>query len=132
MKRIVVTSSVAAVLEVVPNAPIFTENDWNTQAVHEVETKGKDSSAADKYRASKTLAERAAWAFMEKNKDKVGFDLVVINPPMVMGPVLHEVDNPDNLNTSMLDWYRTVVKGIRSNEDLFSVRYVPVSTIMLV
>lgn len=124
VKRVVVTSSVAAVLEVVPDAPIFTENDWNNLSVKEVETKGKDASPADAYRASKTLAEKAAWAFVEQNKEKISFDLVVINPPMVMGPVSHEVSKPDNLNTSMLDWYRSVVKGARSNEELFTVRCV--------
>lgn len=123
VKRVVVTSSVAAVLEAVPDPPVFTERDWNQLSIDEVETKGKDASAADKYRASKTLAERAAWKFMENNEDKVHFDLVVINPPMVMGPVLHEVDKPDNLNTSMLDFYRSVIKGARSNEELFTVRY---------
>lgn len=124
VKRVVVTSSVAAILEMVPDAPVFTENDWNNLSVQEIETKGKGASVPDMYRASKTLAERAAWAFVEENKGKIGFDLVVINPPMVMGPVLHEVDNPDNLNTSMLDWYRSVIKGARSNEELFTVRYV--------
>ncbi|KAI0342089.1 NAD-P-binding protein [Trametopsis cervina] len=121
VKRVVVTSSVAAVLEILPDPPVFTEEHWNGQAVKNVEEKGKDASPADKYRASKTLAEKAAWAFVQNNKAKITFDLVVVNPPMVMGPVLHEVTDPEKLNTSMLDWYKTVIKGARTNEELFTV-----------
>lgn len=32
---------------------------------------------------SKALAERAAWDFMEKNKDKINFDLATILPCLV-------------------------------------------------
>ncbi|KAJ7898306.1 hypothetical protein B0H14DRAFT_2557339 [Mycena olivaceomarginata] len=38
-----------------------------------------------RYRASKTLAERAAWDFVEKHKSKLGWDLVMINSPFVAG-----------------------------------------------
>ena len=124
VKRIVVTSSVAAVLEILPDPPIFTENDWNTQAVVEVETKGKASSPADKYRASKTLAERAAWDFWSGHKSEVGWDLVVLNPPFVFGPFLHEADSPENLNESAREFYDTVVKGAKDNNTLANVGYV--------
>jgi hypothetical protein len=36
-----------------------------------------------KYRASETLAERAAWDLWHTNKEKVQWDLVTINPPLV-------------------------------------------------
>jgi nucleoside-diphosphate-sugar epimerase len=58
VKRIVITSSVAAVLHVDPEPQYFSELDWNEQAVQEVAEKGRDASAASKYRASKTLAEK--------------------------------------------------------------------------
>lgn len=35
------------------------------------------------YGASKVLAERGAWEFVEKNKDSINFDLVAINPSFV-------------------------------------------------
>lgn len=35
------------------------------------------------YRASKALAEKAAWEFMENNKGELSFDLTAINPPWV-------------------------------------------------
>lgn len=41
------------------------------------------------YAASKALAERAAWDFVEK--EKPSFDLSVINPVYNFGPFIHEV-----------------------------------------
>lgn len=32
---------------------------------------------------SKTLAEKAAWEYVEKNASSISFDLVTINPPFV-------------------------------------------------
>jgi nucleoside-diphosphate-sugar epimerase len=121
VKRIVVTSSCASVLTPDTKPRIFSEVDWNEHSIKEVETKGRDAAKPEMYRASKTLAERAAWKFMEINKSKANFDLVVLNPPFVYGPVLHEVDKPDDLNTSMLDWFNTVIKGTRSEEQLVSI-----------
>lgn len=120
VKRVVVTSSVAAVLDTLPHPHTFDETNWNTTAVEECETKGKDASPIAMYRASKTLAERAAWDFVEKHKGSLPFDLVVVNPPFVYGPVLHEVDKPENLNTTMLDWYNTVVKATKDDAALIA------------
>ena len=95
-----------------------------TPVTEGVEEKGSAAAPHEMYRASKTLAERAAWKFVEINKGKLNFDVVVLNPPFVFGPVMHEVNTPDALNTSMLDWYNTVVKGTRTPEQLASIRYV--------
>lgn len=75
VKRVVLTSSMAAVTDE-PGTGVLTEADWNT----------KSSLTRNAYYFSKTLAERAAWAFMAA--EKPGFDLVVINPFLVMGPSL--------------------------------------------
>ncbi|EKM56842.1 uncharacterized protein PHACADRAFT_254183 [Phanerochaete carnosa HHB-10118-sp] len=121
VRRVVITSSCATVLtgDVVPRT--FSEKDWNEKSVKEVETKGTGALGQDMYRASKTLAERAAWQFAEDNKGKIKFDVVVLNPPFVWGPTLHEVARAEDLNTSMLDWYNTVVKGTRTEEQLVSI-----------
>ncbi|KAK7002468.1 hypothetical protein R3P38DRAFT_1734267 [Favolaschia claudopus] len=58
VKRVIITSSVAAVLSVPSTPQVFTEADWNGQAVKEVEEKGREASNAARYGASKTLAER--------------------------------------------------------------------------
>jgi len=60
------------------------------------------------YRASKVVAERAAWSFMEEERTTAGgassFDLVSLCPAMVFGPFLdteHSLPScPDELNTS--------------------------------
>ncbi len=76
-KRVVLTSSVAAVIYGAGRAP-FTEDDWTDP----------QSSLATPYYRSKTFAERAAWDCAADS----GLELVVINPGMVLGPVLgHEI-----------------------------------------
>ena len=49
--------------------------------------------------ASKTLAEQAFWKFFED--EKPSFDGVTINPPLVLGPVIHQVKAVEDLNTSV-------------------------------
>ena len=73
VKRVVLTSSFAAVTDE-PEDRVLTEADWNQ----------KSSLTRNPYYYSKTMAERAAWAFMQQ--EKPGFDLVVINPFLVVGP----------------------------------------------
>jgi nucleoside-diphosphate-sugar epimerase len=81
VKRVVLTSSCASIytdateLKETPNG-IFTEEVWNTTA----------SLAYQPYSYSKTMAERAAWTINEK-QDR--WDLVVVNPCLVMGPPLN-------------------------------------------
>ena len=76
VKRVVLTSSFAAIGYGHPERSTpFTELDWTDPA--------KDVSA---YVKSKTLAERAAWDFIAKEGD--GLELAVINPVVVLGPLL--------------------------------------------
>ena len=79
VKRVVLTSSVAAIFSGFPNdnTRIFDENDWSI-----VEN-------CDPYRKSKTVAERAAWDFVESLPDDVDMELAVINPGAVLGPLLN-------------------------------------------
>lgn len=77
VKRVVITSSFAAVgYGHQPSLTPFTENDWT-------DLSDKTLSA---YVQSKTLAERAAWDFMEKEGGAL--ELTVINPVGIFGPVL--------------------------------------------
>ena len=62
VKRIVSISSTASVFTMGLSEPRkFNENDWNDRCVELVRAQGKDAPAWDKYRASKMLAEKAAW-----------------------------------------------------------------------
>ncbi|TBU27344.1 NAD(P)-binding protein [Dichomitus squalens] len=118
VKRIVVLSSTAAVQLPGEKPGVFDESAWNEASVAEVKEKGRDASPSAKYCASKTLAERAAWDWWLERKDKVPFDLTVLNPPFVFGPNIHDVKKPEEMGTSMLMWYNYVVKGAVSNETL--------------
>jgi len=81
VKRVVLTSSTASVGYnggKLDSSHVYTENDWSDE---EVLRKGSIW-----YPLSKTLAERAAWDFVEKHKPH--FSLVVINPTLIIGPPL--------------------------------------------
>lgn len=80
VERIVVTSSIAAVAYGHPpdRAEPFTAADWSL-------TEGFDVTA---YTESKTRAELEAWSVMEEAGRRA--DLAVINPHVVLGPLLDE------------------------------------------
>ncbi|OSD07835.1 NAD(P)-binding protein [Trametes coccinea BRFM310] len=118
VKRIVITSSCAAVITPSEEPRVFDESDWNELSLQEVTEKGRAASGHMKYCASKVLAERAAWEFYERNKSAVSWDLVVLNPPWVFGPSIHELYTPEDLNESLHIWYLNVVEGVLGNEAL--------------
>ncbi|KAG6888784.1 hypothetical protein C0992_007514 [Termitomyces sp. T32_za158] len=110
IKRVVVISSAAAVSDF-SVYKVLNEDDWNEPSVREIEEKGADAPGFVKYFASKTAAERAAWDFYEQNKAVISWDLSILNPPYVFGPTIHDVKNPETLNTSSRLWYDVVVVG---------------------
>ncbi|TPX41492.1 hypothetical protein SeMB42_g05555 [Synchytrium endobioticum] len=91
--RVVVTSSFASVVDTKnrPEDHRYTEADWNN-------TNKSEDGGMLAYRASKVMAERAAWEFVKEANPK--FDLVTICPPLVIGPLLHETNGVEQLNTS--------------------------------
>ncbi|KAK6369864.1 uncharacterized protein PV06_01788 [Exophiala oligosperma] len=97
VRHVVITSSFAAISN--PKAPpkVYSEEIWNDMTMEEALTT-KNPQAA--YRASKTFAEQAAWEFVKIQKPHFG--LTVLNPPMIYGPVIHEVASLDALNTSSI------------------------------
>jgi nucleoside-diphosphate-sugar epimerase len=77
VRRVVLTSSFAAVgYGHPPRDGPFDETDWTDLGSGEVTA----------YVKSKTLAERAAWAFIDREGG--GLELAVVNPVAVLGPVL--------------------------------------------
>ncbi len=79
--RVVLTSSLAAVAygHVRDGSRTFDENDWS---IPEEPVGG--------YVRSKTLAERAAWDFVNSLPDDKKLELVAINPGIVLGPILND------------------------------------------
>jgi nucleoside-diphosphate-sugar epimerase len=63
VKRIVVTSSIGAVMSPPSTPTVFSEQDWNTASIEDVEKNGVHASPMSKYRASKTLAEKGMLGF---------------------------------------------------------------------
>lgn len=82
--RVILTSSMAAITDEPRDDHVFTEEDWNEAS----------SLKRNPYYYSKVLAEKAAWDFSEE--DGVGFELVVINPFMIIGPSLSPGLNSSN------------------------------------
>jgi dihydroflavonol-4-reductase len=84
VRRVVLTSSMAAITDEPDGAHKLTEEDWNS----------KSTLRRNPYYLSKTLAERAAWRFIDERRP--AFDLVVINPWTVIGPSLCPALNGSN------------------------------------
>jgi nucleoside-diphosphate-sugar epimerase len=75
-RRVVLTSSFAAVGYSPKPVRDYTEEDWTNP----------DTPGLAPYPRSKTIAERAAWDFVERHPGDV--ELVVLNPTFILGPTL--------------------------------------------
>ena len=82
VRRLVITSSIAAVMEQRPeNRPlIWTEEHWSDPEYQ---------LTTSHYFLSKTLAEQAAWNFLKELPENEKFEIVTINPSLVVGKPLH-------------------------------------------
>lgn len=77
-RRVVVTSSMASVQYGTQPGRPYDERDWSVT----------DDGKIDPYSKSKTLAERAAWDFVASLPADRRFELVTVNPALVLGPLL--------------------------------------------
>lgn len=75
VKRVVLTSSAAAIYGDLADGDAFTEEHWNTTS----------SETHQPYNYSKAIAEKEAWKI---NRSQDRWDLITINPTMVFGPAL--------------------------------------------
>ena len=95
VKRVVQVSSVAAISSGHNGEnKTFTEADWSDLT--------KDIGA---YAKSKTLAERAAWDFINGAENTNKMELATINPPLIMGPV------PNKDFRTSIELVRTIMLG---------------------
>ena len=90
---------------------MFTEADWNEPDVATVRAQGAAAPQISKYRASKTLSERAAWDLHAAGarSGAIRWDLVTLCPPWVFGPMLGAC-SPADFTMSMKTWFSLVVK----------------------
>ncbi len=101
-RRVVLTSSFAAVGYTPKPGAAYTEADWT-----DPETPGLAP-----YPRSKMIAERAAWDFMEREGGDT--ELVVVNPTFILGPtLLTQVVSSLRLIEAMLDGKMPVVRRQR-------------------
>ena len=80
VKRVVLTSSIAAMCAHMLSGT-FTPESW---------TNINQRKKINTYQKSKTVAEKAAWDFIENLEDKNSMELSVINPGGVLGPALSD------------------------------------------
>ena len=78
VEKVVLTSSFAAIGYGHDDKTLFSEKDWS------------DPEQCSPYPKSKTLAEQAAWAFMAELPEAERFQLTVLNPVAVTGPMLSD------------------------------------------
>lgn len=85
VKRVIVTSSLAAVLYGVDRDKVFTDADWSNP----------DDKRIGAYEKSKTIAERAAWEFMRTTAgDRM--EMTTVNPGAVLGPMIGDAMSTSN------------------------------------
>ena len=101
-RRVVLTSSFAAVGYSSKPGAEYTEADWTDP----------DMPGLPPYPRSKTIAERAAWDFIERAGGET--ELVVVNPTFILGPPLTtQVRSSLQLTKAMLDGTMPVVRRQR-------------------
>lgn len=101
-RRVVLTSSFAAIGYTPKPGAEFTEDDWTDP----------DTPRLAPYPRSKAITERAAWDLMER--DGGGTQLVVVNPTFILGPTLTtDLRSSMQLVKAMLDGTMSVVPRAR-------------------
>ena len=87
VKRVVITSSMSAIKECkphdMPRNKTFNETNWSDPVGNHINA----------YSKSKTLAEKAAWDFQKKLPEHERFEIVVLNPSMIVGPAFFKTNS---------------------------------------
>jgi nucleoside-diphosphate-sugar epimerase len=124
VKRVVITSSFAAVLHLQGDVQMYTSDEWNPITMEQALTNGQLA-----YVGSKKFAERAAWDFVENERPE--FTLSTINPVMVFGPATYRLESLDKVNTSNVV-FRDMIEGkMRSGINPGSFQWVDVRDVAL-
>uniref|UniRef100_A0A158R515 3Beta_HSD domain-containing protein n=1 Tax=Syphacia muris TaxID=451379 RepID=A0A158R515_9BILA len=91
VRKVVVTSSCAAINDGHQNDErIFDESCWTDLS----------SKTVDNYARSKTLAEKAVWDFWSDLDESNRFQLTVLNPTFIIGPVLSDIQHGSAIEES--------------------------------
>ncbi|MFY0608312.1 MAG: aldehyde reductase [Cyclobacteriaceae bacterium] len=96
IKRIVITSSMVAMLGDANGSVRINQDSWTN-------VNAKNATA---YLKSKTLAEKSAWEFINNQEGDTPLELVVVNPGPVYGPTLS-----GNLSGESMTMYKNLITG---------------------
>lgn len=120
VKRVVLTSSVVAVFHYQEGLQ-HTESHWNERILEVIKEKGDKSAPGELYTASKTLAEKAAWQFMDDNKGRINFDLVAVNPSYILGTPINAITSRDDLTSTNMVF--STIRTPRPDSELLNTVY---------
>ncbi|QSZ33618.1 hypothetical protein DSL72_005186 [Monilinia vaccinii-corymbosi] len=115
LKTVVITSSVAAVVNLVDEAYTFTESDYASKSLAKAQLdlkEGRQSPGGILYGASKTAAEQAVWKFRDEQKPK--WALTTINPSVVIGTPVALPESGEKLNETLRPLYRILAGTTKS------------------
>ncbi|KAL2824076.1 hypothetical protein BJY01DRAFT_256530 [Aspergillus pseudoustus] len=97
LKRFVLLGSAVSVLnsfeDISREGRPYTEKDWNPVTAEQAIQRNNPVLG---YNVSKTQAERKAWEFMKAHNPR--FDLAVINPDIITGPMVHPISGKGSIN----------------------------------
>ncbi|KAL6823621.1 hypothetical protein V8C40DRAFT_275592 [Trichoderma camerunense] len=97
LRRVVTTSSFTAIIDLSKGlrpGHVYSEEDWNPMTYAEA----ANADAVSAYCASKALAEKAIWEWMEREEHT--FSVATINPPLIFSPHVGGITNLQHLNES--------------------------------
>jgi len=113
VKKVVLTSSCAAVNDGHKNSSrVFDETCWTNI----------ESKRVDYYAKSKTLAEKAAWNYWNSLDHSTRFQLTVLNPTFITGPVLSNQENGSAVIVGRMMDFRTFLAAPRASVGAVDVR----------
>ncbi|KAK7969386.1 hypothetical protein PG996_002176 [Apiospora saccharicola] len=94
VRRVVITSSSAAVINPKNHAKVYDETHWPPVTWEDaMDTKST-------YRCSKVFSEKAAWAIANGTDPRPNFDLVTLNPTYNFGPIQRGLPRLSSVNAS--------------------------------
>ncbi|KAB8224475.1 hypothetical protein BDV33DRAFT_199510 [Aspergillus novoparasiticus] len=115
LKRFVLLSSAGTILNSFedltrPGHP-YTEKDWNPITAQQALECGDGVLG---YLVSKVQAEKAAWEFMRTNSP--AFELTVMNPHLITGPMIHPVSGMSSINATNYFVIAKFIDGVHKAE----------------
>lgn len=96
VKRVVLTSSLVAMMGEVKGDITLTDKSWTDEKSKNIST----------YTKSKVMAEKAAWDFIHNQKGEGALELAVVNPGPIYGPTL-----TNNLSGESMKMFAQMISG---------------------